>query len=86
MAAFAAPFRIDNALNHPLFRERARSGATAVRSYLGVPLRTRDGHALGSFCVADTRPRQWSPEEQQVLEELAEKAMALAEPDEVSPE
>ena len=65
-----------------IFKGRRLQGGDAesgLRSYLGVPLRTKDGYALGSFCVVDTSPRQWAPEDQRVLEELAQQAMALAE-------
>jgi GAF domain-containing protein len=84
VAAFDAPFRVNDSLNHALVRDTPGAKEQGIRCYLGVPLRTKDGHALGSFCVGDTSPRQWGPEEQRVLEELAQQAMALAEPDEVS--
>ncbi len=50
-----------------------------VRSYLGVPLRTRAGQAVGTFCVIDFTPREWGPEDHHVLEELAQQAIVLAE-------
>jgi hypothetical protein len=80
VAAFDEPFRVNNSLSHPLVRDTPGSTERGIRCYLGVPLRTKDGHSLGSFCVGDTSPRQWGPEEQQILEELAQKAMELAEP------
>ncbi|WP_249998063.1 PAS domain S-box protein [Actinoplanes sp. M2I2] len=43
-------------------------------AYAGVPLRSPDGHVLGSFCVVDSVPRQWSPEDLAVLHDLAESA------------
>ena len=36
----------------------AVTGAPHIRSYLGVPLLTPEGHALGSLCIADHRPRE----------------------------
>ena len=45
--------------------------------YAGVPLITGDGHNLGSFAIADTRPRHLTPAEVASLEDLA--AMALHE-------
>jgi class 3 adenylate cyclase len=84
VAAFDAPFRVDNSLTHPLVRDSHGTKETGVRCYLGVPLRTKEGHALGSFCVGDTSPRQWGPEEQRILEELAQKAIELTESGEAS--
>jgi FOG: GAF domain len=79
VAAFDAPFRVDNSLTHPLVRDSHGTKEAGVRCYLGVPLRTKEGQALGSFCVGDISPRQWGPDEQRILEDLAQKAMELAE-------
>jgi uncharacterized protein (DUF1778 family) len=77
VAALDEPFRVNNSLNHVLVRDNPV--AKLIRSYLGVPLRTTDGHTIGSLCVADSSPRQWRTEDQQVLEDLAREAMAVAE-------
>jgi class 3 adenylate cyclase/GAF domain-containing protein len=84
VAAFDAPFRVNDSLNHALVRDTPGAKEQGIRCYLGVPLRTKDGHALGSFCVGDTSPRQWGPEEQRILEELAQKAIELTESGEAS--
>ena len=34
-----------------------------------------DGHALGSLCVLDTKPRDWTDDDLEVLRELAAIAM-----------
>ena len=31
-----------------------------VVSYLGVPIHSPEGHVLGSFCIINTTPRQWT--------------------------
>ena len=42
-----------------------------VGSYLGVPLLTDDGQAVGALCVFDPEPRAWSESDVALLEQLA---------------
>jgi GAF domain-containing protein len=42
-----------------------------VRFYAGFPLRL-DGHAIGTLCVIDHRPRHLSEVQLQLLRDLAE--------------
>ncbi|MCP9799354.1 sensor domain-containing diguanylate cyclase [Synechococcus sp. RedBA-s] len=46
-----------------------------IRFYAGAPLRTKDGHNLGTLCVIDQKPREFSPEQVQQLRLLAEVVM-----------
>jgi PAS domain S-box-containing protein len=71
----AEPLILDDAREHPLFRDNPAITALGVIAYAGIPLVTADGHALGSFCVLDTRPRHWTAEQIEVLTELAASAM-----------
>ncbi|MDZ4770721.1 MAG: GAF domain-containing protein [Chloroflexota bacterium] len=48
-----------------------------VIAYLGMPLTTKDGYGLGSFCVIDGVPRDWTEDEIAMLEDLAAITMAL---------
>ncbi|MCY1138939.1 PAS domain S-box protein [Actinoplanes sp. Pm04-4] len=43
-------------------------------AYAGIPLRSPDGHVLGSFCVVDSVPREWSHDDIAMLRDLAEAA------------
>jgi diguanylate cyclase (GGDEF)-like protein len=43
-----------------------------ITAYLGVPLRSDDGHLLGSLCAIDSEPRAWSPEDEAALRDLSE--------------
>ncbi|WP_436533221.1 PAS domain S-box protein [Actinoplanes sp. HUAS TT8] len=42
-----------------------------VAAYAGFPLRAPQGQPLGSFCVIDVQPRQWSADELAIVEDLA---------------
>ncbi|MBC7844614.1 MAG: GAF domain-containing sensor histidine kinase [Gemmatimonadaceae bacterium] len=44
-----------------------------IRSYLGVPLMV-NGHAIGSFCVLDMTPREWTDVEVETLVQLTRSA------------
>src|SRR5215212_4113175 len=45
-----------------------------IIAYAGFPVRSVDGHVLGSFCAIDDRPRAWSGGDLAVIAELAEAA------------
>jgi signal transduction histidine kinase/ActR/RegA family two-component response regulator len=52
------------------------TGAPHVRAYAGVPLVDPDGHALGTMCVIDHAPRQFTPEVLDALQRLGRQAVA----------
>ena len=47
------------------------TGEPWVRFYLGVPLRTPDGHNIGALCAVDRKPRTPSIEQVAVMQDLA---------------
>ena len=51
------------------------AGEMGLRFYAGAPLRTQDGHNLGTLCVIDQEPREFSDEDCEVLAELADVVM-----------
>lgn len=71
VAASGAPLVVADAREHPLLRESPAIRELEVVAYAGVPLLGPEGHALGSFAVIDSRPREWSREEVEVVRDLA---------------
>ncbi len=59
--------------NNPFLRERG------IRFYAGAPLRTSTGHAIGSLCVIDTKPRSVSERESTLLQMIADETTAQIE-------
>lgn len=56
------------------------TGGPAIRFYAGAPLITTDGFALGTLCVIDSSPRfDFSPDDKQILEDLAASVMTEIE-------
>ena len=54
-------------------------GEPGFRFYAGAPLRTADGHGLGTLCVADYEPRRLSETQRRQLIVLAAQVMAQLE-------
>jgi len=55
------------------------TGQPGIRFYAGAPIVEANGHALGTVCVIDTKPRSLSPIQIAALEALARHVMALME-------
>lgn len=52
-------------------------GPPFVRAYLGAPIITSDGLALGTICAIDTEPRRWTESDKIIVAELASVAASL---------
>jgi len=46
--------------------------ATQIRFYAAAPVRLTSQHSLGALCLLDRQPRNFSPQEQHVLQTLAD--------------
>lgn len=65
-------FVVANALTDPRFADNPLvTGEPYIRSYAGAPLRLPGGETLGTLCIIDTRPRQFTSDDLSALEDLA---------------
>ncbi len=76
VVASREPLIVEDARTHPLLHDNAAIIDLKVIAYLGIPLATPMGTVLGSFCVIDTKPRQWTSYDRETLSELAASVMS----------
>ena len=87
----ASPLVVPDARVDPVLSSNRAVAEIGVVAYAGIPIVTSEGHALGSFCAIDSRPREWTPHEISILTELTalvvseiELRAALAHADELA--
>ncbi|MEO7458297.1 MAG: GAF domain-containing protein [Gemmatimonadaceae bacterium] len=71
------PFVVEDARAHNLVRHGNATRELSIGAYLGVPIRApsdgdEPGHVVGSLCVIDHVPRQWTSRDVEVLLDLAD--------------
>ena len=71
------PLVVADARKDPLFLRD--TSELEVISYVGIPLITSDGFALGTLCILDQQPRDWTEEEVAILRVLATSAVSEIE-------
>ena len=71
------PLIVNDARLDPVLRDEPGVKAMRIVAYLGVPLVTRQGHALGSLCIVDRVARDWCGDDVVTLDDLA--AMVMTE-------
>ncbi|MBA3516876.1 MAG: sensor domain-containing diguanylate cyclase [Rhizobiales bacterium] len=70
------PLVVEDAATDPRFASNPNViGEPHIRAYAGVPLRTADGHNIGTLCVIDVKPRRYTAEQIEVLSDFASLAM-----------
>ena len=74
------PLVVTDAREHPVLKQNLAIRDLDVVAYLGVPLISADGHALGSFCVIDSKPRLWTSEQVRLLQDLAASVVTELRP------
>ncbi|MDM9621854.1 sensor domain-containing diguanylate cyclase [Rhizobium sp. S96] len=73
---YEEPVIVQDATRDPRFAQHpAVTGDTHIRFYAGVPLRTREGHIIGTVCAIDRKPRSFGAKDLAILQELAGAAM-----------
>lgn len=72
--ASGTPLVIDDARLEPMFKNNPAVLDGTLIAYVGIPLIGADGHAVGTLCVFDVKPRQWGTGHLQVLGDLAKIA------------
>ncbi|HKF44586.1 MAG TPA: sigma 54-interacting transcriptional regulator [Thermoanaerobaculia bacterium] len=70
---------VSDARRDPVFEHHPAVSELGVIAYAGIPLITSDGHAIGSFCVVDREPHDWTEEEIGILRVLATSTMSEIE-------
>jgi GAF domain-containing protein len=70
------PLIVTDAREHPVLKSSLAIRDLDVIAYLGVPLITADGDALGSLCVIDSKPRLWTTEQVDLMRDLAASAVS----------
>jgi diguanylate cyclase (GGDEF)-like protein len=70
------PTVVPDATRDPRFADNPNvTGEPHVRFYAGAPLRTADGHNIGTVCAIDVKPRDFGEREVAMLQDLAALAM-----------
>ncbi len=70
---------VPDALNDDRFRHIPQVVDRGIRFYAGSPIVTSDGRRIGSFCLKDTSPRDLSPADGEILNDLAQTAGRMIE-------
>ena len=70
VAASGQPLVVEDARTHELVKDNGAIADLGVVAYLGTPL-WADGKCIGSLCVVEGQPRQWSEEDKRALQDLA---------------
>jgi PAS domain S-box-containing protein len=73
-------FIVSDALDDPRFSTNPLVKIDPkIRFYAGAPLRTSDGHAVGTICVIDRTPRQLTEQQENALRALSRQVEAQIE-------
>lgn len=68
--------RVTDAREHKTLRHNGALSDMGVVAYAGVPVISGQGEALGSLCAIEGQPREWTPDDEATLQDLARVAEA----------
>jgi GAF domain-containing protein len=71
VVAAREPVLVSDARQDPRFIDHLAIRDLGVIAYLGVPLITSDGQAIGTLCVIDHEPRIWTKDEISLVTDIA---------------
>ncbi|MFW2588439.1 GAF domain-containing protein [Sagittula sp. SSi028] len=77
VASSGRPLMVSDSRKDPVLADNGAVDDLNVIAYLGVPVRDPMGTVLGSFCVIDSEPRDWTADDLDALKDLV--AMLEAE-------
>jgi GAF domain-containing protein len=69
------PLLVTDARKHPLVQANLAIQDLDVIAYIGVPLVDSQDNTLGSLCVIEHEPRQWGPQDVEILHDFAAAVM-----------
>ncbi len=75
----AAPLNVPSAADDPALAALPAVTSGQVRAYLGAPLISASGHAVGALAVYDPVPRNWTDDDAELLDQLAASVVAELE-------
>lgn len=73
------PFVVPDFLDTERFKDQFFCVHYGIRFYAGAPLITSGGQAIGTLCVLDTRPREFSEEQTRMLKAFARAVVGRLE-------
>lgn len=73
------PFVVPDFLDTERFKDQYFCVHYGIRFYAGAPLITSGGQAIGTLCVLDTRPREFSEEQTRMLKAFARAVVGRLE-------
>lgn len=79
VVATAEPLVVSDARTDPRLRDNHAIRDLGAVAYLGSPLILPGGEVIGSFCVIDTKPRDWNEAEIATIRDLATSVMSEIE-------
>ena len=79
VAATNEPLIVTDAREDSVLKDNLAIPDLDVVGYLGMPLTLSNGVSLGSFCVIDDKPHNWTEQEIEIVRELAQSVMVEIE-------